>query len=203
SWTNPCHLTAYLTFLWMSQSRISLTTSSTPDRYQGMLVIDEVAEPIAEGEEQDDEEVWKINEEWLMALVTPPSMPVVPPPSTYEVGGPSTAIAEGQSFTFPAPGFPVSDAEVANGIAIGEIGPTVSPVEGRGQWAATKRGETVKGLSQQVQTLLAAVQHRDVQIQQLHALVSKMSSHERTLMQCIIGMDRRLSNLERRPPRPQ
>ncbi|GJW96523.1 hypothetical protein Tco_0178331 [Tanacetum coccineum] len=31
---------------------------------------------------------------------------VVPPPSTYEVGGPSTAAADGQSFTLPAPGFP-------------------------------------------------------------------------------------------------
>ncbi|GJU88507.1 hypothetical protein Tco_1300930 [Tanacetum coccineum] len=42
---------------------------------------DEVAEPIVEMEEQgfdDDEEVWEVNEEWLMAPVTPPPMPVVP-----------------------------------------------------------------------------------------------------------------------------
>ncbi|GKD16817.1 hypothetical protein Tco_1205975, partial [Tanacetum coccineum] len=79
----------------------------------------------------------------------------------------------------------VSDAEVANGIAIGEIGPRVSAVEG------------------QVQTLQAAVQHRDVQIQQLQALVSEMSSRESTLMQCILRLDRRLADLERRPPGPQ
>nr|GFA52847.1 hypothetical protein [Tanacetum cinerariifolium] len=64
---------------------------------------DEIAKPIVEAKEQDDDsegfdedEVWEVNEEWLMALVTPSLMPVVPPPSIYEVGGPSTA-AEGQS----------------------------------------------------------------------------------------------------------
>ncbi|GKG58160.1 hypothetical protein Tco_0589771, partial [Tanacetum coccineum] len=44
---------------------------------------------------EDDKEVWEVNEEWLMAPVTPPLMPVVPASSTYEVGGPSTAAAEG------------------------------------------------------------------------------------------------------------
>ncbi|GKD00930.1 hypothetical protein Tco_1171204 [Tanacetum coccineum] len=202
-------------------------------------VIDKLAEPIVEEEEQmvapvvdmeedlamlfgdddsgdddskgpeDDEEVWKVNEEWLMAPVTPPPMLVMPPPSTYEVRGPSTAATEGHSFTLPVPGFPVppsvikdlctrmgnleyghgklvkkviqvSDAEVADGIAIGEIGPRVSAVEGQ-----------------------AAMQHRDVQIQQLQTLVSTMSSRESTLMQCILGMDKHLADLERRPPGPQ
>ncbi|GKB96900.1 hypothetical protein Tco_0983037 [Tanacetum coccineum] len=129
-------------------------------------------------------------------------MPVVPPPSRYEVGGPSITVAEGQSFTLLALGFlvppsvivdlitrmgnlkyehrhlvkkviQVSDAEVADGITIGEIGPR------------------------------AVVQQRDSQIQQLQTMVSEMSSRESTLMQCIMGMDRRLADLERRPPRPQ
>ncbi|GJT71965.1 hypothetical protein Tco_1031251 [Tanacetum coccineum] len=34
-------------------------------------------------------------------------------------------------------------------------------------------------------------------------IVSEMSSQESTLMQCILGMDRRLAELERRPPGPQ
>ncbi|GKB48876.1 hypothetical protein Tco_0899629 [Tanacetum coccineum] len=55
----------------------------------------------------DEEEVWEVNEEWLMAPVTPPPMPMVPPPSVYEVGGPSTTAVEGQSFPLPAPGLPV------------------------------------------------------------------------------------------------
>ncbi|GJX24126.1 hypothetical protein Tco_0228571 [Tanacetum coccineum] len=200
-------------------------------------VIDEVAEPIAKGEElviapvidveediamlfgdddfsdddyegfEDDEEVWEVNEEWLMAPVTPPPMPVVPPPSTYEVGGPSTAAAGGQSFTLQQLDFlhgqlvkkviQVSDAEVVDGIAIREIGPRVSAVEGHVQVMASQMVHAVGRLEQ------AAVQHRDVQIQQLQALVSEMSSRESTLMQCIIGMDRCLADLERRPPGPQ
>nr|GEX08239.1 hypothetical protein [Tanacetum cinerariifolium] len=100
-------------------------------------VVDEIVEPIVEMEEQvialvidveedlamlfgdddisdddsegfeDKEVVCEVNEEWLMAPVTPPSMPVVPPPSTYEVGGPSTVAAKGQSCTLPTLGFPV------------------------------------------------------------------------------------------------
>nr|GEY28883.1 hypothetical protein [Tanacetum cinerariifolium] len=34
----------------------------------------------------EEEEVWKLNEEWLMALVTPPLVPAVQPPSVYKVG---------------------------------------------------------------------------------------------------------------------
>ncbi|GJS55463.1 hypothetical protein Tco_0628825 [Tanacetum coccineum] len=56
---------------------------------------------------EDEEEVWEVDKEWLMAPVTPPTMSVVPPPSTYEVGGPSTAAAEGQSFPLPTSGLPV------------------------------------------------------------------------------------------------
>ncbi|GKA97056.1 hypothetical protein Tco_0824950 [Tanacetum coccineum] len=138
-------------------------------------VIDELAEPIVEVVEQmvaylddneDDEEVWEMNEEWLMAPVTPPPMPVMPPPSTYEVGCSSTAAAEGHSLTLLAPRVPVpplviedlrtrmgnleyghgqlvkkvitvSDAEVADSIAIGEIGPRVSIVEGQMQVMAS------------------------------------------------------------------
>ncbi|GKD71615.1 hypothetical protein Tco_1325705, partial [Tanacetum coccineum] len=120
---------------------------------------DDFSDDDSEGFE-DDEEVCKVNEEWLMAPVTPPSVPVMPPSSTYEVGGPSTAAAEGHSLTLLAPGVPVplsliedlctrmgnleyghgqlvkkvikvSDAEVADGIAIGEIGPRVSAIEGQ------------------------------------------------------------------------
>ncbi|GJW98265.1 hypothetical protein Tco_0180073 [Tanacetum coccineum] len=184
---------------------------------------------------EDDEEVWEVNKEWLMAPVTPPSMPVVPPPSTYEVGasGPglpvkSTATAEGQSFPHPAPGLPVppsviedlstrlgnleyehgqlvkkviqvSDAEVAAGITIREIGPRVSAVEGQVQVMVS---QMVYVADRWEQALQAAVQQRDSQIQQLQTTVSEMSSRESTLMQCILGMDRRLADLERRPPVP-
>ncbi|GJV50987.1 hypothetical protein Tco_1446728 [Tanacetum coccineum] len=163
------------------------------------LIVDEIAELIVETEEHvialvvdidediamrfgdgdfkdddsegfDEEEVWEVNEEWLMAPVTPPSMPMVPPPSVYEVGGPSTAAAEGYSLL-------VSDAEVAAGVTIGEIGLRVFAIEGQmhvmasqmvhdadifeqigtqveqGQQTATKRDEVIAGLNQQVQAL--------------------------------------------------
>ncbi|GKE84214.1 hypothetical protein Tco_1557956 [Tanacetum coccineum] len=99
-------------------------------------IVDEIAEPIVVAEAQeitpvvdmdadiamlfgdddfedvdsegfDEEEVWEVNEEWLMAPVTPPPMPVVPLPSVYEVGGPFTAAAEGPSFLHPASRLPI------------------------------------------------------------------------------------------------
>ncbi|GJU94568.1 hypothetical protein Tco_1319324 [Tanacetum coccineum] len=222
-------------------------------------ILDEIAEPIVEAEDQvitlvmdmdediamlfgnddfedddsngfDEEEVWGVNEDWLMAPVTPPPMPVVPPSSIYEVGGPSTVAAEGQPFSLPAPGLPVppsmiedlstrlsnleyghgqlvknviqvSDAEVAHDITIGEISLTVSTVEGQ---TATQWDEVIEGLTQQVHTLQAAVQQRDTQIQQLQTMMAEMSNRDGTLMQCILGMDRRLAELEKKkPPGPQ
>nr|GEV72015.1 hypothetical protein [Tanacetum cinerariifolium] len=122
-------------------------------------IVDEIAKLIVEAEEQMIAPV-EVNEEWLMALITPPSMLAVPLPSVYKIGGPSTVVAEGQSFPLPAPGLPVppsviedlstrlgnleyvheklvkkviqvSDDEVAVGISIGEIGPRVFAVKGQ------------------------------------------------------------------------
>nr|GFB24831.1 hypothetical protein [Tanacetum cinerariifolium] len=107
-----------------------------------------------------EEEVWEVNKDWLMSPTTPPPMLAVPPPSVYEVGGPSTTVAEGPSFLHSAPRLPiplfvvedlstrlgnleyvhiqlvqrvnqVSDAGVAAGVTIREIGPRVYAVEGQ------------------------------------------------------------------------
>nr|GEV51627.1 hypothetical protein [Tanacetum cinerariifolium] len=119
-------------------------------------VIDEIVEPIVE-------EVWEVNEEWLMAPVTPPSMPVMPSPSTYEVGGPSTAAAKGHFLTLPSPGFLVPSS-VIKGLC-------------------TRMGNLEYGHGQLVKKVIqAAVQHRDMQIQKLQDLVVEMSSRESTLM---------------------
>ncbi|GKB07628.1 hypothetical protein Tco_0835912 [Tanacetum coccineum] len=246
-------------------------------------MVDEVAEPVAEAEEEqvaapvvgidediamlfgdddfeddasegfDEDEVWEVNAEWLMAPVTPPPMLAMPPPSVYEVRGPSTAAAEGPSFPFLAPGLlvpslviedlstrlgnleyghgqlvkkviQVSDAEVAAGVTIGEIGLRVFAIEGQvqvmasqmvhaadrweqvgaqveqGQQTAAQRDEEIARLTQQVQ---AAVQQRDTQIQELQTTVAEMGSRDNSLMQCILRMDRRLASLEKRPPGPQ
>nr|GEX83111.1 ribonuclease H-like domain-containing protein [Tanacetum cinerariifolium] len=127
---------------------------------------DDSGDDDSEGPE-GDEEVWEVNEEWLMAPVTPPPMLVIPPPSTYEVVGSSNAAAEGHSLTLLAPGvlvppsviedlctrmgnlkygygllvkkvITVSDAEVADSIAIGQIGPRVSTVEDQMQVMASQ-----------------------------------------------------------------
>nr|GFB74283.1 hypothetical protein [Tanacetum cinerariifolium] len=115
---------------------------------------------------EEEEEVWEVNEEWLMALITRPSVPAVQPSSVYEVGGPSTA-AEGLYFFLLAPGLPippsviedlsprlgnleheyrqlvkkviqVSDAEVAASVSIGEIGSRVFDMEGQMQVMASQ-----------------------------------------------------------------
>nr|GEZ10924.1 hypothetical protein [Tanacetum cinerariifolium] len=107
-------------------------------------------------EEVMDDDDFEDNVEWLMAPVTPPRATMTVS-STYEVGGPSTAAIEGPYFPFPALGLPVpptviedlstrlgnleyrhgvlmrkmeevSDAEVADSIAIGEIHPRVAIV---------------------------------------------------------------------------
>ncbi|GKA08012.1 hypothetical protein Tco_0687343 [Tanacetum coccineum] len=148
--------------------------------------IDKIAEPIVEVEEQmvapvidmeedlavlfgddddpgdddsegpeGDEEVWEMDEEWLIAPVTPPPDAVIAP----------TEYLRGRSHYWFMLGLlvkkviNVSDAEVTNSIAIGEIHLRVYVVEGHCQLAATQRDETIAGLSQQ------AVQHRDEQIQ--------------------------------------
>ncbi|GKF84173.1 hypothetical protein Tco_0249071, partial [Tanacetum coccineum] len=72
-----------------------------------------------------EEEVWEVNEDWLMAPTTLPPVLAVPPPSVYEVGGLSNAVAEGPSFPQG------SGAEIAIGVTIGEIGLRVLVVEGQ------------------------------------------------------------------------
>ncbi|GKF42283.1 hypothetical protein Tco_0125625, partial [Tanacetum coccineum] len=153
----------------------------------------------------DMEEVWEVNEEWLMAPVTPPPMLAVPPPSVYEVGGPSTAAAEGPSFPHSALGLPVppaviEDLRVAAGVTVGEIGPRVFAMEGQMQEIASQMAHAADRWEQALQT---AMQQRDTQIQQLQTTVAEMGSRESSQMQCILGLDRRLAALERRPPGPQ
>ncbi|GJY11859.1 hypothetical protein Tco_0381168 [Tanacetum coccineum] len=196
------------------------------------LLVDEIAELIVEAEEQvialvinmeeditmlfgdgefsdddsegfeDEEEVWEVIEEWLMAPVTPPPMLVVPLPSTYKVGGPSIVAAEGQSFTPPAPGFPVPPSVIEDLITrMGSLEYGHRQLVKKVQVMASQMVQA-KDRLKQVQALQADVQQRDSQIQQLQTMVSEMSSRESTLMQCILGMDRRLADLEMRPPGP-
>ncbi|GJZ28156.1 hypothetical protein Tco_0572803 [Tanacetum coccineum] len=157
-------------------------------------------------------------------------MLAVQPPSVYEVGGPSTAAAKGPSFPFPTPGLPippvviedlstclgnleyghgqlvqkviqVSDAEVAGGVSIGEIGLRVFAIKGQIQVMASQMVHAADRLEQVGAQI--DVQQRDTQIQLLQTTVTEMGSWESTLMWCILGLEKRIAALEKRPPGPQ
>nr|GEU70146.1 hypothetical protein [Tanacetum cinerariifolium] len=197
-------------------------------------MIEELAKPIVEVEEQMATPVMDMEEDLAMLFGVEEDSSndeFEGPEGDEEVGGSYTATAEGHSLTLLAPGVPVplsviedlctrmgnleyghgllvkkvitvSNAEVADSIAIGEIGLRVSTVKGQMQVMASQMVQVVSGL-EQVQTLQATVQHKDMQIQQLQTLVTEMSSRDGTLMQCLLGLDRRLADVERRPPGPQ
>nr|GFA18743.1 hypothetical protein [Tanacetum cinerariifolium] len=177
SWGNFYHQTACLTFLWMSRSRIPAYDffaprpvtgyAGNPNNNNGWIEADvsllrelgavDIAMLFGDDDFRDDdfegfkdeEEVWKVNKEWLMAPVTPPPMLVVSPPSTYEVRG-NLEYEHGQLVKKV---IQVSDAKVADGGA------------GSVDCDSKRRGDY--RLSQQVHALQATVQLRDSQIQQL------------------------------------
>ncbi|GKE92133.1 hypothetical protein Tco_1573228 [Tanacetum coccineum] len=153
---------------------VALVMDMEEDLAMLFRVEDDSSDDDFEGPE-GDEEVWEVDEEWLMAPGMPPPMPVMPSPSTYKVGGSSTTAAEGHSFTLLAPGVPVplsviedlcthmgnleyghgllvkkvimvSDAEVADSISIREIGLRVSIMEGQMQVMASQMVQVVSGL---------------------------------------------------------
>nr|GFC85403.1 hypothetical protein [Tanacetum cinerariifolium] len=109
----------------------------------------------------------------------------------------------------------VSDAEVADSIAIGEIHPRVATVgkqvESRvdtyssGQMAVPGQDEIV-GLSQQVHTLHTALHGTELQNQQLRTIVAEMETHVGILMSYMLWMEEHLTVLEKRllgpPPGP-
>nr|GEZ76375.1 hypothetical protein [Tanacetum cinerariifolium] len=171
-------------------------------------------------EEVMDDDDWDDEVEWLMASVTP-SRATMTVSSTYEIGGPSTAVVEIPSSLLPEPGLPVpptviedlctrlgnleyrhgvltrkmeevSDAEVADNIAIGEIHPRV----------ATVREQEMIGSSEQVQTLQIALYETELQNQQLRTRVTKMESHVGVVMSHMMWMEERLTVLEKMLPGP-
>ncbi|GJS87528.1 hypothetical protein Tco_0770164 [Tanacetum coccineum] len=139
----------------------------------------------------DEEEVWGGG---LFPLPSP-GLPV--PPSVIEDLSTRFGNLEYRHGKLVKKVIHVSDAKVADGITIGEIGPRISAVKGQVQVIASQMVYAAYRLEQ------AAVQQIDLQIQQLQTTVCELSSRESTLMQCILGMIRRLADLERRPLGPQ
>ncbi|GKB83402.1 hypothetical protein Tco_0950297 [Tanacetum coccineum] len=151
----------------------------------------------------DEEEVWEVNEEWLMAPTTPPLMLAVPLPSVYEVGGPSTITTKGLSFPHSASRLHVPPSVIEDlkaGVIIGEIGPRVFAIKGQVHVMAsqmTNAADRWEQVSAQVEQGQQTAAQRDKTIAELTQQVQALQA------ECILGMDRRLVELEKRPPGPQ
>nr|GEW76380.1 hypothetical protein [Tanacetum cinerariifolium] len=176
--------------------------------------VDEPMVDLEVNEEVMDDDDFEDDVEWLMAPVTSPRATMTVS-STYEVGGPSTAVIEGPSFPLPAPGLhvpptviedlgtrlgnleykhrvlmrkieEVSDAEVADSIAIGGIHPRVATM-----------GEQVES---RVDTHPSG--QMAVQGQELRTRVTEMESHVGVLMSHMLWMEEHRTILEKRLPGP-
>nr|GEV03720.1 hypothetical protein [Tanacetum cinerariifolium] len=150
-------------------------------------------------EEVMDGDDWDVEVECLMAPVTPPRATMTVP-STYEVGGPSTAPIEGPSFPLPVPGLPVpptviedlgtrlgnleykhgvvmrkieevSNAVVADSIAIGEIHPRVATV-----------GEQVQVVEAQTAQVVSRLEEIKTRVQQVESRVDTHPSGQMTVL---------------------
>nr|GFB24805.1 hypothetical protein [Tanacetum cinerariifolium] len=179
-------------------------------------------------EEVMDDDDWEDDVEWLMAPVTPPRATITVS-STYEVGGPSTAAIKGPPFPLPAPGLhvpptaiedlstrlgnlehrhgvlmrkmeEVSDAEVADSIAIGEIHPRVATV-----------GEQVQVMESQAVQVVSGLKEIETRVQQVESRVDTYSSGQMAVpgqdeivglsqQECLTVLEKRLPGL---PPGPQ
>nr|GEX85946.1 reverse transcriptase domain-containing protein [Tanacetum cinerariifolium] len=151
-----------------------------------------MVDPEVNEEVMDDDDL-DVEVEWLMAPVTPlrATMTVS---STYEIGGPSTAAIKGPSFPFPVPGLPVpptviedlgtrlgnleykhgvvtrkmeevSDAVVADSIALGEIHPRVATV-----------GEQVQVVEAHTTQVVSRLEEIETRVQQVESRVDTQSS---------------------------
>nr|GEU93813.1 hypothetical protein [Tanacetum cinerariifolium] len=159
----------------------------------GGVVDEPMVDPEFDEEVMGDDDDWEDDVEWLIAPVTPPRATVTVS-STYEVGGPFTAAVEGSFAPLPAPGLPVpptviedlstrlgnleyrhgvlmrkmekvSDTEVADSIAIGEIHPRVVIV-----------GEQVQVMESQAVQVASGLKEIKTRVHQVESKVDTYSS---------------------------
>nr|GFA96212.1 hypothetical protein [Tanacetum cinerariifolium] len=163
--------------------------------------------------EEDDN--WEDDVERLMALVMPPRATVTIS-STYEVGGSSTAAIEGPSFPLPAHGLHVpatvikdlsthlgnlkyrhrvlmrnmegvSDAKVANSIAIEEMHPRVATV-----------GEQVQVMESQAVQVGSGLKEIETRVQYVESKVDTYSSGQMAVsgQDEIVGLSQQVQTLQ-------
>nr|GEV20680.1 retrovirus-related Pol polyprotein from transposon TNT 1-94 [Tanacetum cinerariifolium] len=181
----------------------------------GGEVDEPMVDPEFDEEVMDDDNDWEDDVEWLMAPVTPPRA-IVTISSTYEVGGPSTAVIEGPSAPLLALGLPVppiaiedlstrlgnleyrhgvlmrkveevSDAEVADSIAIGEIHPRVATME-----------EQVHVMESQAVQVVSGLKVIDTRIQQVESRVDTYLSGQMAVPghDVIVGLSQHVQTLQ-------
>nr|GEU56246.1 hypothetical protein [Tanacetum cinerariifolium] len=85
-----------------------------------------------------EEEAWEVNEKWLMAPVTAPSVLAVQPSSVYKDFSTRLDNLEYWHGQLVLRVNQVSDVEIAADVTIGELGPRVYPVEGQVQVMASQ-----------------------------------------------------------------
>ncbi|GJZ96795.1 hypothetical protein Tco_0669129 [Tanacetum coccineum] len=167
-------------------------------------------------DDDEDEGDWENDDEWLMALVTPPRATVTLS-STYEVGGPSsttpkTLFPAGQPFPGMTHGTSVppsviddlcvrmGNLEYGHGTLVKKMG-TVSDAK------VVSRLEEIKTRVQQVESRVDTHPSNHMAVQGQETRLAEMESRESTLMSYMLWMEERLAVLEKKlpesPPGPQ
>nr|GFB38574.1 hypothetical protein [Tanacetum cinerariifolium] len=154
--------------------------------------------------------------EWDVPLGGEVDEPMVDPEVNEEVGGPSTAAIEGSSFPLPAPGFhmppttigdlstrlgnleykhevlmrkmeEVSDAKVADSIAIREIHPRAATV-----------GEQVQVMESQAMQVVSGLKEIETRVQQVESRVDTYSSGQMVVpgQDEIVGLSQQVQTLQ-------
>ncbi|GKB75941.1 hypothetical protein Tco_0942836 [Tanacetum coccineum] len=185
----------------LDHNEFALAAEAAPNNNNGWIEWDvplggEMDEPMVDPEfdeeEMDDDDGWEEDDEWLMAPVTPLRATPVGHPLAIMAPGVATQpqviddlctqmdSLEYRHGTLTRRMEAVSDSEVANSTAIGEIHPRVTIVE------------------EQVQTLQTALHGAELQNQRLRTRVAEMESREGTMMSYMLWVEERLTVLEKR-----
>ncbi|GKA16704.1 hypothetical protein Tco_0696541 [Tanacetum coccineum] len=150
-------------------------------------------------DDDDDEDDWEVDDEWLMALVTPLRATVTLPMIDdlcvrmgnleYEHGDLVKKMDR------------VSDAQVADDISIRRIWPRVTTVEGQVQVMVSHAVQVVSRLKE-IKTRVQQVESRVDTHPSEYMAVQGHESRESTLMSYMLWMEERLAVLEKKLPGP-
>nr|GEV09400.1 hypothetical protein [Tanacetum cinerariifolium] len=153
-------------------------------------------------EEVMDGDDWDVEVEWLMAPVTPPRATMTAP-STYEDLSTRLGNLEYKHGVVTRKMEEVSDAMVADNIAIGEIHPRVAAVGEQVQVVEAQMAQVVSRLEEiETRVQQTALYETELQNQQLRTRVAELESHMGIVMPYMLWMGERLTVLEKRLPGP-